>query len=302
LKNSQGDVTGIVDSNMNVVVEYSYDAWGKMIETTGSEADFIGKLNPFPYRGYYYDAETGLYYLNSRYYDPIIGRWINADSVLNNDILGNNFFIYCGNNPTSRTDDNGAGFWIIAGAIIGGAISGITKAATNVMSGNQWNEGIIGAVIGGAVAGAIVAATGGAALPSFIASYSGATAESIVNQVLSYTPIAKINGSQKVSISEKNIVNSVKKVATDTVVSGTMAAVTGKIAGNIVPTNPGWFPPRKFVSSFTGKYAVKVELQGLAQGSAQFTAEGIILSIRQRINAGQQPTVSIFDHEIRAAR
>ena len=302
MKNAQGDVTGIVDSNLNVVVEYSYDAWGKLIETTGSEANLIGKLNPFLYRGYYYDAETGLYYLNSRYYDPIIGRWINADSVLNNDILGNNFFIYCGNNPTSRTDDNGAGFWIIAGAIIGGAISGITKAATNVMSGNQWNEGIIGAVIGGAVAGAIVAATGGAALPSFIASYSGATAESIVNQVLSYTPIAKINGSQKVSISKKNIVNSVKKVATDTVVSGTMAAVTGKIAGNIVPTNPGWFPPRKFVSSFTGKYAVKVELQGLAQGSAQFTAEGIILSVRQRINTGQQPTVSIFDHEIRAAR
>ena len=70
MKNAQGDVTGIVNSDLNVVVEYSYDAWGKLIEITGSETNFIGKLNPFLYRGYYYDAETGVYYLNSRYYDP----------------------------------------------------------------------------------------------------------------------------------------------------------------------------------------------------------------------------------------
>ena len=80
MKNAQGDVTGIVDSEMNVVVEYSYDAWGKLIETTGSGADLIGKLNPFLYRGYYYDVETGLYYLNSRYYDAQTGRFLNADS------------------------------------------------------------------------------------------------------------------------------------------------------------------------------------------------------------------------------
>ena len=91
LKNAQGDVTGIIDSDLNVVVEYTYDAWGKLIDTTGSDANFIGKLNPFLYRGYYYDAETGLYYLNSRYYDPVTGRWTNSDSVLNNDILGNDF-------------------------------------------------------------------------------------------------------------------------------------------------------------------------------------------------------------------
>lgn len=54
LKNAQGDVTGIVDSNMNIVVEYSYDAWGRLIDTTGSEANFIGKLNPFPYCGYHF--------------------------------------------------------------------------------------------------------------------------------------------------------------------------------------------------------------------------------------------------------
>ena len=102
-------MTGIVDSNMNVVVEYSYDAWGKLIETTGSEANFIGKLNPFLYRGYYYDAEIGLYYLNSRYYDPVIGRFLNEDSYVSTgqDLMGSNMFVYCGNNPVNNTDLNG---------------------------------------------------------------------------------------------------------------------------------------------------------------------------------------------------
>jgi len=62
-KNAQGDVTGIVDGNCNTVVEYSYDAWGKLLSTTGSMADTIGQKNPFLYRGYYYDSETGLYSL-----------------------------------------------------------------------------------------------------------------------------------------------------------------------------------------------------------------------------------------------
>ena len=68
MTNAQGDVTGIVDSSVNSVVEYSYDAWGKLLTTTGSMADTVGKINPFLYWGYY-DSETGLYYLNSRYYD-----------------------------------------------------------------------------------------------------------------------------------------------------------------------------------------------------------------------------------------
>lgn len=103
-------------------------------------------------------------------------------------------------------------------------------------------------------------------------------------------------------MTKNNVISSVKTVAVDTAVNGTMAAITGKIAGKIVPTNPGWFPPRKFTSSFTGKYAVKVELQSLAQGSAQFMADGITRSIQQRINTEQQPTINIFDQEIRAVR
>ncbi|WP_147584666.1 RHS repeat-associated core domain-containing protein [Faecalispora jeddahensis] len=112
-KNAQGDVTGIVDTSANTVVEYSYDAWGKLLTTTGNMADTIGKLNPFLYRGYYYDAETGLYHLNSRYYDTQTGRFINADGFISTGqgILGNNMFAYCGNNPVIRVDTSGYGWF-----------------------------------------------------------------------------------------------------------------------------------------------------------------------------------------------
>ena len=83
LKNIQGDIIGILDGSGASVVEYSYDSWGKVIEISGDQE--LGKLNPFRYRGYYYDEETGFYYVGSRYYDPEVCRFINADTV---DILG----------------------------------------------------------------------------------------------------------------------------------------------------------------------------------------------------------------------
>ena len=79
LKNAQGDVTGLVDSSGTQVVAYTYDAWGKLLSTTGSMADGLGYTNPFRYRGYFYDTETGLYYLQSRYYNPQCGRFVNAE-------------------------------------------------------------------------------------------------------------------------------------------------------------------------------------------------------------------------------
>ncbi|WP_444641600.1 RHS repeat-associated core domain-containing protein [Caproiciproducens sp. R1] len=93
-------------------MEYSYDAWGKLLSTTGSMADTIGQKNPFLYRGYYYDFETGMYYLNSRYYDPNTGRFLNADGQFNPDtgLAGNNLFAYCNNDPINASDYNGARF------------------------------------------------------------------------------------------------------------------------------------------------------------------------------------------------
>ena len=82
----QGDVLGIMNANGVEVVSYAYDAWGKVLSVSGSLSSTVGAVNPFRYRGYYYDVETGWYYLNARYYDPNVGRLINADSQLNTSL------------------------------------------------------------------------------------------------------------------------------------------------------------------------------------------------------------------------
>ena len=107
--NLQGDVIAILDTNGNAVVEYTYDAWGNHLNVTGSMADTLGEINPLRYRGYVYDTETTLYYLQSRYYDPELGRFINADSYASTGqgILGNNMFAYCINNPVIYADPYG---------------------------------------------------------------------------------------------------------------------------------------------------------------------------------------------------
>ena len=107
VKNLQGDVLGIIDGGGNVKAAYRYNAWGEILSATGE----LAELNPLRYRGYYYDSETGLYYLQSRYYDPVVGRFLNADAVpmlgANGDFIGYNLFAYCGNNPVDLLDLGG---------------------------------------------------------------------------------------------------------------------------------------------------------------------------------------------------
>ena len=105
--NLQGDVVGLLDNAGTLVVEYKYDAWGKMIVTTGSLAATLGACNPFRYRGYVYDEETGLYYLRSRYYNPVVGRFVNEDGAIIPGLLSTNMFAYCSNNPLSLVDTSG---------------------------------------------------------------------------------------------------------------------------------------------------------------------------------------------------
>ena len=108
LTNIQGDVIAILDTDGNIVVQYTYDAWGNIL-TTGTLANTLGTLNPLTYRAYVYDQETGLYYLQSRYYNPEIGRFINADALVatGQGLLGNNMFAYCNNNPINYVDADG---------------------------------------------------------------------------------------------------------------------------------------------------------------------------------------------------
>ena len=107
--NLQGDVVAILDSSGAEVVRYAYDAWGNPISTTGTLATTIGFYNPLRYRGYVYDEETKLYYLQSRYYDPEMGRFINGDgfTATGQGLLGNNMFAYCGNRPVCNKDVTG---------------------------------------------------------------------------------------------------------------------------------------------------------------------------------------------------
>ena len=105
--NLQGDIVAIVDAAGNLVVEYKYDAWGKPIGTTGSLKTSLGQFNPFRYRGYVWEEEIELHYLNSRYYDHFISRFINSDCVLPHAILATNGYAYCNNSPIVKVDCNG---------------------------------------------------------------------------------------------------------------------------------------------------------------------------------------------------
>ena len=108
--NQQGDVIRIVDENGTTKAEYTYDAWGNVIASTGTDSG-IGAVNPLLYRGYYYDSELGMYYLRSRYYDPGVRRFINADSVdylgENKTELSYNLFAYCENDAVNLVDSDG---------------------------------------------------------------------------------------------------------------------------------------------------------------------------------------------------
>ena len=105
-KNLQGDIVAIYNTSGTAVATYKYDAWGNVISATGTMAS----VNPFRYRGYYYDTETGFYYVSSRYYDPEVGRYLNADSVMagvGGSVQGYNLFAYCFNNPVNMSDSSG---------------------------------------------------------------------------------------------------------------------------------------------------------------------------------------------------
>jgi len=115
IKNNQDDVIGIVNSLGEKIITYKYDSWGNVIsiqdENNNEVTDHnnVGMINPFRYRSYYYDKETGLYYLKSRYYNPKWGRFISPDKFIgaNQDIFGNNLYLYVSNNPINNIDKDG---------------------------------------------------------------------------------------------------------------------------------------------------------------------------------------------------
>ena len=230
VRNAQGDIIKIVDTSGNVVVEYAYDAWGKPMGVTGSMAATLGVDNPFRYRGYYYDTETGLYYLNQRYYNPNWGRFINADNVLGKTggLLTHNVYSYCANNPVIRTDEGGNFFFTALGAIIGGVIGAVDAA----INGEDVVAGALGGMVSGAMMGAladITVATGGAAAPVAVALGVGLAAGALGNATTQIVSGVRKGKSFSESVTSMN--------RTQVIVSGVCGAATcqlGSATGQII--------------------------------------------------------------------
>ena len=158
VKNQQGDVEKVISADGTILASYTYDAWGNVLTSEGS----LAASNPIRYRGYYFDAETGLYYLQSRYYDPEIGRWINADNQLStgSDLTGLNLFAYCGNDPINRIDPIGEAWWHWA---LGAAVVAACAVATVVTCGGFAAAATAVCMVGNGVVAATTASTVAAA-------------------------------------------------------------------------------------------------------------------------------------------
>ena len=187
VKNLQGDIVGLVNKDGEWVVEYRYDAWGNILSTIGSLATTLGAVNPFRYRGYFYDAETGFYYVSSRYYAPGVGRFISPDTTnvldMQSDLHDKNLYAYCDNNPVMRKDAGGE-FWTIAsGAVIGAVISAGIEFGMQLATGGKIDVINIGlAALGGAAGGAL-AATGLGYMGQIIGNAAISGTSEVISQV-----------------------------------------------------------------------------------------------------------------------
>ena len=165
-KNIQGDVIALYRSDYNssngtysptLVATYSYDPWGTptgIYDANGAAisqtADHVAAYNPFRYRGYHYDGDTRLYYLQSRYYDPATGRFVNADGYTSTGqgLVGHNMFAYCGNNPVIRKDSSGELWMAVASSALLGGIGGVVTALA------AGDNPVIGFAVGAVTSGA----------------------------------------------------------------------------------------------------------------------------------------------------
>ena len=223
-----GDVDQIFSTSGKLVARYIYDTWGNTLSVTDAsgkaitDANHIANINPIRYRGYYYDAETGLYYLQSRYYDTTTRRFLNADSQLNGQlgVIGYNLFAYCENNPVNKYDPTGHfGIGTIIGAAIGGVIGGIGGAISAACSGKSIRAGFItgattGAIVGG-ICGAVADAVSTGGLSVVAGAVITAAASGIVaaggntwNQYWNYKVEKKTQLKNSGSSSKSNTTNS----------------------------------------------------------------------------------------------
>ncbi len=178
-----GNVIEMVDTNGNTVVEYKYDAWGNIIYQTPNSS--IGDINPFRYRSYYLDTETGYYYLQSRYYNPEIGRFINGDGLLGEEgnVLSHNVYAYCANNPVMYSDISGyAPEWL---------------ESIGEWFNNHWKEIVIGTAF--IIVGALITAATCGVGTTFWAAFGSAMLTSSIQVGVGMAAAVGVNGLKNLS-------------------------------------------------------------------------------------------------------
>lgn len=180
IKNIIGEIIGIINNSGNMVVNYEYDPWGKLLSITGSQATTIGSQNHILYKGYYYDVETGLFMMGHRYYSPELCRFIQPDDIEYLDpssINGLNLYCYCMNNPIMYFDPSGHmpewAMWVIGGVLLVGSIA-LTIATGGAAAGTVLatvHTIATGAMIGGITSAAISTIAGGISYENGVASW-----------------------------------------------------------------------------------------------------------------------------------
>ena len=273
--NAQGDVLQLRDHTNAPVANYYYDAWGKLLGITDANGNAItafnsvAVLNPIRYRGYFYDTETGFYYLNSRYYDPEIGRFINADAMIKApglNALSTNMFTYCANNPILYSDSTGQWFLfddLIAGAV--GLVVGVTSQfvgdVVHSVSQGKWEfsswETYVGSGVGGAVGG-ITAIYAGPVAGAAV----GAGTSTLVGQTLE-----NLTGRNKRSTSE---------ILTNTAIDATIGGLTSKF----LPVNvPGITKGRNSMSAVYQSGLTKIKNETAKKMSPKVIGKGVISGV-----------------------
>ena len=227
LVNAQGDVSAILDSGGKIAASYDYDAWGNCTVYDSSDAA-IGDLNPLRYRGYYYDAETGFYYLQSRYYDPAICRFINADTFATTDangLLSANMFAYCENNPIIGVDPTGEFLNTIFGAVAGSVIAVATRE-----EGETWQQAALRGAVTGMIAGfALDASIATAGAAGVLIATLGGVASGVADKYWSCANVGrKPTGGE--------VVSSALAGAVINTAFGAAGRVAGRAVGNTVKT------------------------------------------------------------------
>ena len=273
--NAQGDVLQLRDHTNAPVANYYYDTWGKLLGITDANGNAItafnsvAVLNPIRYRGYFYDTETGFYYLNSRYYDPEIGRFINADAMIKApglNALSTNMFTYCANNPILYSDSTGQWFLfddLIAGAV--GLVVGVTSQfvgdVVHSVSQGKWEfsswETYVGSGVGGAVGG-ITAIYAGPVAGAAV----GAGTSTLVGQTLE-----NLTGRNKRSTSE---------ILTNTAIDATIGGLTSKF----LPVNvPGITKGRNSMSAVYQSGLTKIKNETAKKMSPKVIGKGVISGV-----------------------